>query len=87
MPPVSFAKDIRPLFRPIDIAHMKPFGVKLNDYNYISDPANNHKNAAQVQDNLSPQNGDAPAMPPGGPYWTPEQLALFAAWRTDGYQP
>ena len=87
MPPVSFAKDIRPLFRPIDIAHMKPFGVKLDDYNYISDPANNHHNAAQVQDNLSPQNGDAPAMPPGGPYWTPEQLALFATWRTDGYQP
>jgi hypothetical protein len=87
MPPVSFARDIKPLFRPIDIAHMGPFGVKLDDYNYMSDPANNYQNAEQVQENLSPQNGDAPAMPPGGPYWTPEQLATFAKWRTDGYQP
>lgn len=38
MPQVSFAKDIRPLFRPVDIAHMKPLGVVLDDYNYISDP-------------------------------------------------
>ena len=87
MPPVSFAKDVRPLFRPVDIAHMESFGVKLDDYNYMSAPANNHQNAAQVSENLSPQNGGAPAMPPGGPYWTPELLVLFAKWRTDGYQP
>ena len=85
--PVSFNKDIKPLFRDIDIAHMKRRGVKLDDYKYMSDPANDHQNAQKVQDALSPQNGDPPAMPPGGPYWTREQLALFAQWRTDGYQP
>jgi hypothetical protein len=87
MPPVSFVKDIKPLFRPIDIAHMKPMGVALDDYSYMSDPANNHQNAEQVQVSLSPHNGDPPGMPPGGPYWAPEQVALFAKWRSDGYQP
>jgi hypothetical protein len=87
MPPVSFATDIKPLFRPVDIAHMKSAGVKLDDYEYMSNPANNHQNAQHVQDSLSPQNGDPPAMPPGGPYWTPEKLALFARWRDDGHQP
>jgi hypothetical protein len=87
MPQVSFATDIKPLFRPLDINHMKPHGVKLDDYQYMSDPANNHQNAQNVQVVLSPQNGDPPAMPPGGPYWTPERLALFAKWRSDGYQP
>jgi len=24
-------------------------------------------------------------MPPGGPYWTQDQLALFAQWQKDGY--
>jgi hypothetical protein len=66
---------------------MKPHGVKLDDHQYMSDPANNHQNAQRVQDTLSVQNGGLPAMPPGGPYWTREQLALFAKWRSDGYQP
>lgn len=83
---VSFAKDIKPLFRPVDIAHMKGFGVKLDDYIYMSDPANNHQNAQSVQEALSSQNGNSPTMPPGGPYWTQEQLALFAKWQSDGYQ-
>jgi hypothetical protein len=83
---VSFAKDILPLFRAMDIAHMKPAGVNLDDYTYMSDPANNYANAERVQESLSPQNGGPPGMPPGGPYWTAEQLALFAKWRSDGYQ-
>lgn len=85
--PVSFAKDIKPLFRPIDTAHMSGFGVKLDDYDYMSDPANDHENAQRVLETLSPQNGNSPSMPPGGPYWSQEQLALFAKWQSDGYQP
>jgi len=87
MPAVSFAADIKPLFRSVDVAHMKPHGVKLDDYQYMSDPANGYQHAQSVHDTLSPQNGKPPAMPPGGPYWTPDQLALFAKWRSDGYQP
>jgi hypothetical protein len=83
---VSFAADIKPLFRPLDIAHMSPH-VKLDDYTYMSDPANNHGNAEAVQRTVSPQGGRPPSMPPGGPYWTEAQVALFVKWRTDGYQP
>jgi hypothetical protein len=36
---------------------------------------------------LSPHDGEPPAMPPGGPYWTPVQLAPFTKWQNDGYQP
>jgi hypothetical protein len=87
MPPVSFAADIKPLFRSVDIECMKDRDVKLDDYAYMSDPANNYEHAQHVQAALSPHDGGPPYMPPGGPYWTPEQLALFAKWRSDGYQP
>jgi len=80
---VSFAKDIKPLFRPIDISHMKPFGVELDEHSYMSEPSN----ANSVLATLSPHDGKPPTMPPGGPYWTAAQLALFIQWQKDGYQP
>ena len=83
MPGVSFAADIKPLFRNIDVSHMKPFGVELDDYSYMS----NADNANTVLATLSPHNGEPPSMPPGGPYWTADQLALFVQWQKDGYQP
>ena len=82
MPKVSFAADIKPLFRAIDISHMKSFDVKLDDYTYMSDPTN----AESVLANLSPHNGEPPSMPPGGPYWTKDQLALFAKWQEERAQ-
>jgi hypothetical protein len=78
----SFAKDIKPLFRAIDIQHMKPFGVLLDDYAYMSDATNSHANAQGVYDQLSSQ-----SMPPRGPFWTAGQLALFSNWMKGGYQP
>ena len=84
---VSFAADIKPLFRPVDVAHMNVHGIRLDDYKYMSDPANNHGNAEAVQQTVSHLGGQPPSMPPGGPYWTGEQVALFTKWRTDGYQP
>lgn len=87
MPAVSFVNDIKPLFRSIDVAHMKGFGVELDNYDYMSDPSNDHKNAERVLETLTPHDGEPPSMPPGGPYWTADQLALFAQWRADGYQP
>lgn len=79
---ISFATHIKPMFRGIDISHMHNFGVNLDDYVYMSNPATNHANAQAVEDRLRDQ-----SMPPGGPFWTPEQLALYAQWRADGYQP
>lgn len=83
MPPVSFATDIKPLFRAIDISHMKRFGVELDNYTYMSNP----DNANAILATLSPQDGEPPSMPPGGPYWTADHLALFAQWQKDGYLP
>jgi len=83
MPQVSFATDIKTLFRSIDISHMKSKGVNLDDHTFMSDP----NNAKRVLATLSPHNGEPPSMPPGGPYWTEAQLALFAQWQKDGCQP
>jgi len=83
MPSVSFAASIKTLFRDIDIVHMKQFGIDLDDYAWMSKP----ENAASVLATVTPQNGQPPTMPPGGPYWTSDQLALFAQWQKEGYQP
>jgi hypothetical protein len=82
-PKISFARDIRPLFRAVDISHMNRHGIKLDDYTFMSDP----DNADKVLGALSPQEGDPPSMPPGGPYWTEDQLGLFARWQNEGFQP
>jgi len=62
-PKISFARDIRPLFRAVDISHMKAHGVNLDDYTFMSDP----DNANKVLGALSPHESDPPPMPPGGP--------------------
>jgi len=77
----SFKNNILPLFRQVDINHMRPMGVLLSDYTYMSTPAN-------AQNVYSYLTGDSqPQMPIGGPYWTPAQLQLFNSWMTTGYQP
>ena len=78
MPQVSFSADIKPLFSAIDISHMKRFGVELDSYAYMSNP----DNANKVLATLSPHDGEPPTLPPGGPYWTSDQLAFFAQWHT-----
>ena len=83
MPQVSYSADIKPLFRDVDISHMKRAGVELDNYTYMSNP----DNANRVLATLSPHDGELPKTPPGGPYWTPAQLALFTQWQNDGYKP
>jgi hypothetical protein len=77
---VSFAQDIRPLFTDMDIAHMKNFGVALDDFGYMRDPAH----AQKVLDALS-----AGAMPPsssGEQPWSADNVQLFREWIAAGYQ-
>ena len=75
---VSFERDIKPLFREIDLDHMGPMGVPLDDYEYMSEPSN----AQSVYEYLT---GDQePRMPIGGPYWTQEQLELYSRWLEAG---
>lgn len=57
---------------------MQPQGVLLNDYTWMSTPAN----AQQVYAVLA-----ARKMPIGGPYWTAAQLGLLNTWMTSGYNP
>lgn len=83
MPQVSFAADIKPLFRDVDVEHMKRFNVELDNHSFMSNP--DHAN--RVLASVSSHDGQSPTMPPGGPYWTDAQLALFVQWQKDGYQP
>jgi hypothetical protein len=75
---ISFARDIQPLFRPVDIQHMSPMGVLLDDYAYMSDA----QNAQAVYEYLTGER--QPQMPPGGPYWGEAQLQLFSDWMSGG---
>jgi hypothetical protein len=80
MATVSFAENILPLFTTTDIQHMSGLGVPLNDYSYMSVPAN----AQTVYNQLASKQ-----MPPaadGGP-WSDANIALFQSWMQGGYQP
>jgi len=75
---VSYAQDIRPLFTAMDVEHMKGFGVLLDDFGYMRDPAH----AQRVLDAVSAQ-----AMPPGNsgePPWPPDRVQLFQDWIAAG---
>lgn len=77
---VGFRVDIAPLFTAMDVDHMKPHGVLLDDYAFMSQPAH----ARRVIETIV-----TGAMPPsdcGGPAWSQEQIALFGAWIDGGYE-
>ena len=82
---VSFANDIRPLFRSVDIEHMKGMEILLDDYQYMSDSTNQHENARRVYNSLTGKT--EPRMPPNGPYWTKDMLERFENWMKGGCQP
>jgi hypothetical protein len=76
----SFAQDIRPLFTDMDVAHMRHYGVLLDDFDYLRDPAH----AQRVLHAVS--TGAMPPSSSGEPGWTPESVQLFRDWMTGGYQ-
>ena len=78
---VSFKTDILPLFTSMDIEHMSHAGVSLDEYAYMSEPAN----ASSVYDTVS--TGTMPPGSSGEPPWSPDQVQLFKAWMDGGYQP
>ena len=81
----SFSRDILPLFRPIDVEHMRAFNVWLDDYTYMADAANHHQHARDVYEYLA--GIQQPQMPIGGPFWTADQLALYERWMNEGFPP
>ena len=75
---VSFEKDIKPLFRPMDVECMRSRGLFLLDYDSVKGMADS------VLFMLGPDG--SPRMPYGGPYWSQAALDLFKKWMDDGYE-
>jgi hypothetical protein len=76
---LSFARDIRPMFSDMDIAHMQPFGMDLSD----KDDVEAHADAIyrEVSGKTMPPEGS------GEPPWSDEMCARFKAWQTQGCPP
>jgi hypothetical protein len=71
---LSFATDIRPLFRAGDVACMKNVGVELDDPVWMCVAAN----AKEVYGAVS-----GGTMPPDAP-WPADRVALFKEWMDAG---
>ncbi|MER5547218.1 hypothetical protein ABT072_33335 [Streptomyces sp. NPDC002589] len=78
---VSYARDIRPLFTAMDIDHMQPMGVLLDDFTYMSDPGH----AQDVLDQVS--SGSMPPPDSGEPPWDQQRVQMFQDWINGGFQP
>ena len=72
---LSFAADIRPLFRSYDIESMKPNGIDLSSYEDVK------KHAQDIYSRLS-----AKEMPCDGS-WNDSDLEKFKEWIDSGSQP
>ena len=75
MTTLSFAADIRPLFRPFDVESMKPAGLDLSSYEEVK------KRAQAVYARLS-----AKQMPCDKP-WSDSQVQKFKEWMEGGMEP
>ena len=79
-PTTSFATDILPLFRPMDIAHMgNMVGIDLTDHDTVSQlgPAI----SARLK---RPRNDRRRMPPPPDEPWPAERIALFDKWVAEG---
>jgi len=73
---LSFANDIRPLFRDTpDVNTMKRMGLDLSSYEEVKEQAGNIY--SRLEDG---------SMPCDGP-WSQEQLSLFKRWMDEGMAP
>jgi hypothetical protein len=90
METISFEADIVSLFRSADVQCMTARGVKLGDFEYMSDAAgdtdfSDHANARHVLARISGQ--EVPRMPLGAPAWASEKINLLRQWIDDGCPP
>ncbi len=73
MSQLSFAQDIRPMFREIDIQEMKPIvNYDLSKYEDV------RANAAAIYERI--EDGSMPCDQP----WPAEQIAKFKQWMDEG---
>ena len=75
MAKLSFAADIRPLFRPYDVESMKPNGIDLSSYEDVKE------HAQDIYARLS-----AGEMPCDGS-WNDADLKKIKEWIDTGSQP
>ena len=73
--PLSFAAEIRPLFRQFDVDSMRSWGIDLSDYGDVK------RNAMQIYFRLS-----AKSMP-CDQAWSDNDLNTFKHWIDSGMQP
>ena len=74
--PVSFAADIRPLFRDSpDVDSMQGYGLDLSSYEEV------RARAAEIYATLA--DGSMPCDEP----WPPQHLALIKRWMDEGFAP
>jgi hypothetical protein len=78
-PALSFAKDIRPMFTDMDVAHMKRTGMDLS----------NKDDVASHADAIYKMVSDGTMPPPssGEGRWSPEMCERFKRWQTQGCPP
>ena len=75
MSALSFAGDIRPLFRDTDVSAMKRYGLDLSSYEDVK------KRAKDIYSQLS-----AKEMPCDGP-WNESRRQKLKEWMESGMQP
>ncbi len=80
MPTTSFASDIRPLFRDVDVEHMNDFGLDLSSHQEVRD------SSAEILRRVQ-ESGPSRMPPPPDPPWTAAQVALFKQWIDEGCPP
>jgi hypothetical protein len=76
---LSFAKDIRPMFTDLDVAHMKPAGIDL------SNKASVETHAEAIYGAVS--QGTMPPPKSGEARWSPEMCERFKQWQSQGCPP
>jgi len=79
MADLSFAKDIRPMFTDIDVAHMKHAGMDLSN----RDDVVKHGDAIYA----AVSNGSMPPPGSGEARWSSEMCDRFKQWQTKGCAP
>jgi hypothetical protein len=87
---ITFATDVAPLFRQKDILCMGNMDIRLNEYEYMSNPDgdNIHPSFANLRHVIAHLLGEElPRMPPGGPYWSDEKVGILRKWLEDGCNP
>jgi hypothetical protein len=75
MTPLSFARDIRPLFRDFDIEEMKYHSLDLSKYEVV------RTHSANIYERLLDK-----SMPSDGE-WPAENISKFKQWMDEGMAP